>query len=63
MKILLEGARFIRTDARSDRQTYLIETRIFGTDFRKIIQIPNFIKIRPVGGPIYPYGRTVGQTD
>jgi hypothetical protein len=37
----------------------LNETRIFSTDFRKYIQISNFMKIHPVGaGLLHADGRT-----
>ena len=36
------------------------ETRIFSTEFRKILEVPNFMKIRPVGGELFHADR---QTD
>jgi hypothetical protein len=38
------------------------ETSILSTDFRKNIQIPNFMKIRPVVAEFF-FMRTDGQTD
>ena len=36
----------------------LIKPEIFSTDFRKITQIPNFMKIRRVGAELFSRGRT-----
>jgi hypothetical protein len=36
----------------------LIKTEIFSTDFRKITQIPNFMKIRRVAAELFSRGRT-----
>ena len=39
------------------------ETRVFSTDYRKNTQIPNFVKIRPVGAKLpHAGGRTDRQT-
>ena len=38
------------------------ETRSFSTDYRKIVKISNFMKIRPVGTELlHVEGRTDGQ--
>ena len=40
------------------------KSRIFSADFSKNSQIPNFMKIRPVGAELFQAdGRTDGRTD
>jgi len=41
----------------------LNETLIFSTDFRKILQISNFMKIRPVGAELFHADRQTDRHD